>query len=331
MPTSASPRTTARATAAQIRRVVDRLRCCRCRDRRPRGPTRCSTPIEVLLERIARVVATDRDAHRRRECTDRARSGPDARRRVPTALSQVADTVRRVDGEAEIPRVTPALLRRADECAGAGSPASTRAASATPTRRPTRGSRSRTGSAKTPASRRPSSARRARRRSSIPPISSPSSARSTAPRRAAISRRSAIVPGRAADLGWRTHLDELGVDLIADLGLALELPDGRPRAARAAPRHARTRARRCSTPCNCAFALVRTEEWAPDQLTIVAADVIEQESERHAPDLARERADARAWITERVELVQELAADGRARPAPTARAARSSPAATSSA
>ena len=58
-------------------------------------------------------------------------------------------------------------------------------------------------------------------------------------------------------------------------------------------------------------ALVRTEEWAPEQLTIVAADVIEQELTRDTPDLAAERAEAREWITERVELVKELAADGR--------------------
>ena len=61
------------------------------------------------------------------------------------------------------------------------------------------------------------------------------------------------------------------------------------------------------------FGLLRTEEWAPDQLSIFAVDVIETESERHTPDLVPARADARAWITERVELVQELAADGRAR------------------
>ena len=60
-------------------------------------------------------------------------------------------------------------------------------------------------------------------------------------------------------------------------------------------------------------ALVRTAEWAPDQLTIVAADVIEQELTRDTPELARERAEAEAWINERVELVKSLAADGRAR------------------
>jgi hypothetical protein len=119
-------------------------------------------------------------------------------------------------------------------------------------------------------------------------------------------------PGRAADLGWSTHVEELDVDLVADFGLAIELPDGRRelRVLQLGTRHA-------GAPLldhvQLRFGLLRTEEWAPDQLSIVAADVIEQENERHVPDLEPARADARAWITERVHLVQELAADGRAR------------------
>ena len=34
-------------------------------------------------------------------------------------------------------------------------------------------------------------------------------------------------PGRATDRGWQTHLDDAGVDLVGDPGIALELPDGR--------------------------------------------------------------------------------------------------------
>ena len=60
-------------------------------------------------------------------------------------------------------------------------------------------------------------------------------------------------------------------------------------------------------------ALVRTAAWAPDQLTIVAVDLIEQQVQRDTPDLARERADAMVWISERAERVKRLAADGRAR------------------
>ena len=60
-------------------------------------------------------------------------------------------------------------------------------------------------------------------------------------------------------------------------------------------------------------ALVRTAEWAPEQLTIVAADLIDCDVTRDTPDLESERAEAFTWITERSALVKELAADGRAR------------------
>ena len=60
-------------------------------------------------------------------------------------------------------------------------------------------------------------------------------------------------------------------------------------------------------------ALVRTAEWAPEQLTIVAADLIDCDVTRDTPELESERAEAIAWITERSALLKELAADGRAK------------------
>ena len=61
-------------------------------------------------------------------------------------------------------------------------------------------------------------------------------------------------------------------------------------------------------------ALVRTAEWAPDQLTIVAADVIERGARaRHTRARAPTAIEAPTWINERVELVKALAADGRPR------------------
>ena len=165
-------------------------------------------------------------------------------------------------------------------------------ASATPTRPPTRGSRSRTGSSE--------DARLAQAELGPPRPEAFVDPTDLEPEQRALYRAAARGyletfgdrPGRAADLGWRTHLDELGVDLIADVGLAIELPDGgrELRVLQLGTRHA-------SAPllddAQLRFALVRTEEWAPDQLTIVAADVIEQQSESHAPDLAAARADAR--------------------------------------
>src|SRR6185312_2632549 len=83
-------------------------------------------------------------------------------------------------------------------------------------------------------------------------------------------------PGRAVDLGWQTHLDEAGVDLVADPGIALELPDGR-RELRVLLFGARSRGASLLDAVNRRVALVRTAEWAPDQLTIVAADLIERQ------------------------------------------------------
>jgi len=81
-------------------------------------------------------------------------------------------------------------------------------------------------------------------------------------------------PGRAVDLGWQTHLDDIDVDLVADPGIALDLPDGR-RELRVLLFGARSRGASLLDAVNRRVALVRTAEWAPDQLTIVTVDLIE--------------------------------------------------------
>ena len=98
-------------------------------------------------------------------------------------------------------------------------------------------------------------------------------------------------PGRAADLGWSTHLADVGVDLVDRPGIALDLPDGR-RELRVLHLGTRHVGAPLLDAVHRRVALVRTEEWAPEQLTIVAADVIEQELVRETPDLATERAGA---------------------------------------
>jgi hypothetical protein len=118
-------------------------------------------------------------------------------------------------------------------------------------------------------------------------------------------------PGRAVDLGWHTHLADVEVDVVGDPGIALELPDGR-RELRVLSFGTRARGSLLDA-VNRRVALVRTTEWAPEQLTIVACDLIDCDVTRDTPDLERERAEALAWITERSALVKELAADGRAR------------------
>ena len=59
---------------------------------------------------------------------------------------------------------------------------------------------------------------------------------------------------------------------------------------------------------------LRTEEWAPAELTIVVADLIEQEVVTHVPDLAVERARGRG--VDRATRVAVIAAQRGATVAP---------------
>jgi len=227
-------------------------------------------------------------------------------------LSQVTGTVRRVDPQPQTPRVTASMLRRADEMC----------------RRRLR--REHTGdkrSANASASARFAVSNRvsADARLAHAELGPPSADAFVDPRdlepeqralyRAAVQGYLAEFgdrPGRAVDLGWQTHLDEVDVDLVADPGIALDLPDGR-RELRVLLFGARSRGASLLDAVNRRVALVRTAEWAPDQLTIVTVDLIERQLQRDTPDLVHERAEATVWISERARRVKELAADGRAR------------------
>jgi hypothetical protein len=111
------------------------------------------------------------------------------------------------------------------------------------------------------------------------------------------------------DLGFRTAIPELGVELSSNLGIAAELDDG-GRELRKVLVGARRDAKLFDA-VDVRIALVRTEEWAPVQLDIVAVDVIEQRRATHSPDLEADRAEAHSWIGDRVRRVLELAADPR--------------------
>ena len=111
------------------------------------------------------------------------------------------------------------------------------------------------------------------------------------------------------DLGFRTEVPALGVELSSNLGIAAEHAAGGREL-----RKILVGARRDASlldPVDVRVALVRTAEWAPVQLDIVAVDVIEQQRTTHVPDLDADRAEAHAWITTRVGRVLDLAADGR--------------------
>jgi hypothetical protein len=114
---------------------------------------------------------------------------------------------------------------------------------------------------------------------------------------------------RIVDLGFRTSLPKLGVELSSNLGLAAELDDGGRELRKVLV--GSQRAQRLLNEIDTRVALVRTEEWAPVQLEIVVVDVIDQRRATHTPDLETERARAHEWIATRVERILELASDPR--------------------
>ncbi|MGH8977017.1 MAG: hypothetical protein ACRDV7_02990 [Acidimicrobiia bacterium] len=119
-------------------------------------------------------------------------------------------------------------------------------------------------------------------------------------------------PGRSTDLGWRTTIEQHGVELICDPGLALERPDGGREV-----RILKLGGRRTGAPLldsvELRCVLLRTEVFAPEQLIVVASDLIEQESVTHVPDLAVERAEAAQWVAERIAVIMRHARDARPR------------------
>jgi hypothetical protein len=119
-------------------------------------------------------------------------------------------------------------------------------------------------------------------------------------------------PGRSVDLGWRTAIGSLDVDLVGHPGLALELADGSREL-----RVCRLGGRRTGAPLLDAVemrcALLRTGEWAPTQLRVVAVDLIEQELVVFEPDVSPERIEAEAWLSERVATIAHHAGSAQPR------------------
>lgn len=113
--------------------------------------------------------------------------------------------------------------------------------------------------------------------------------------------------GKIVDLGWTTTLPADGVDLVANPGLAVELPGGE-RELRVV-HLGRGGRRSLLDPIDVKVALVRTADWAPEQLRIVAVDVLDLAQATYEPRLPDERDEARAWVAERVEIVTRLARD----------------------
>ena len=309
-----------------VRRVVDRLGAVGAEIVDVVAPL-LQHPDEVLLERIAGVVAADRDAHAG-ECTDRALRASGASPGVVAGGGYRATRGRRS-------RAPPASRRRCcagpTRCAGAAWRASTRGG---------KRNANKAGDVRFAVSNRSRADARLAQAELGPPrpeaFVDPTRPRARAARavprgRARLPRRVRRSSRRASSISaGRPHLAELGVDLVADLGIALELPDGR-RELRVlqlgAPPPERAAARRRSQ----LRVRARAHRGVGARAARRSSRSTSSNSElaRHTPDLDAERAEARAWISERVELVQRARRRrSRRGPAPTARAARSSPAAT---
>jgi hypothetical protein len=114
-------------------------------------------------------------------------------------------------------------------------------------------------------------------------------------------------PGRTADLGFDTVLDEVQVRLVGDVGVALDTDDG-----------CEVRVLRVVEPgrpllddVDLRFTVVRVANWATGrgELRIVAADLLNVQRADFVVDVDASLPDARAWVDERVALVRELIAD----------------------
>jgi hypothetical protein len=114
------------------------------------------------------------------------------------------------------------------------------------------------------------------------------------------------------ELPWRSPLEDVGVELVANVGLAAELADGTREL-----RRLHFGARRFEIDAiDERVALARTADWAPDTLRVVAVDVIEGRRAQFDPVLPEARAEAMEWLNDRVARVLELAADARPRVGP---------------
>jgi hypothetical protein len=120
------------------------------------------------------------------------------------------------------------------------------------------------------------------------------------------------VPGMVVDLGWATTMPQLGVVLTGNAGLPVMLDHGVHEL-----RVLRFGGRRAGSPLldtvDISIALLRTAEWADDNLRIVAADLLNQNVVEHIAVLPADRNDANVWLAGRVEAVTRAARDGRAR------------------
>jgi len=114
--------------------------------------------------------------------------------------------------------------------------------------------------------------------------------------------------GTTVELSWTRALPELDAELVANPGLGFVRADNthevrRLRVGRAAH----------FDGVDVAAIALLTEEWAPEELTVVEINLLDFDEQRLDLDVERDRADAIEFVSMRVARLAELAADGRAR------------------
>ena len=220
MPTSASPRRHRATDRGAVDRVVDGVLGVRAEIVDVVIPL-LQHPDEMLLERVAGVVAADCDAHP--ASVPRPRRFREVRRACRTAATSVLG----VDDDGAAADQPEASAARPTRCAAGASHARCTAGS---------GSANKTGDMRFAVSNRIEADARLAQSEPGPPRPEAfveprdlepeqqalyRAARARLPRRVRRRRRRAIV-----DLGFRTALPELGVELSSNLGIAAELDDG---------------------------------------------------------------------------------------------------------
>ena len=105
------------------------------------------------------------------------------------------------------------------------------------------------------------------------------------------------------DLEWTTELADLGVRLVGPVGIPV-VAEGQPtlRVLRVG-----ARAQRMVDSVEMRFFLLRAGDWAGDVLHVVVADLLNTRSEEYELDVAERLPEARTWLEARVALIRERA------------------------
>jgi hypothetical protein len=244
----------------------------------------------MLFEEVPGVIATDRDAHWL-ECTQQ--------------LSHAGCTLRVMGAgtTADLPRVTPSLLRRADEMCRR------RLAHEYESGRKLSG----LGDAPFEVSNRLAADAITWHRGAVAREHGFPDPTDLEPEQRAVYRAAARAYLRmfgdtsveVHDLGWSSELPDLGVRLVGSVGIPIVDSEGA-----CALRVLRVGARLpLIDSVDIRFLILRASTWAHGSLRIIAVDLLEDRSVEYGIDLASQLDEARSWLATRVDVIS-----GRAHP-----------------